>query len=132
MSKAKPHDKNPDLEYPDQTPLHIPGKTDLQPPLSLRDEMMRYIREQVNLQAEAQRMESFEEAEDFEVDEEPDLTTGYTVKELITPEGIEEVQLDPPSLPAEPSLAESKENDVANEPTAQSTAPEGTAPSDPT
>ncbi len=79
---------DPDKEYPDQTPIHIPGVTDRPAPLTLRDEMRRYIREQIS-QAAAQsaEFETFEESDDFDItDEDPDLTSEYTVKVLGPPD----------------------------------------------
>lgn len=78
-------DRNPNHEYPDPTPVHIPGKSDQVRPLSLRDEMQRYIRTVLSHQAQANQVESFEDADDFEIDEEPDLTSSYTVSELTQP-----------------------------------------------
>lgn len=87
MAKQKPQ-KNPDLEYPDQTPVHIPGVTDKPAPLSLREELQRYVRQEMSRQAQEQQLESFDEADDFEVDdEEPDLTTEYSVTEMSPPPG---------------------------------------------
>lgn len=88
MTKTTKPKRDPSCEYPDPTPVHIPGKTDRPAPLSLREEMQRYIRQQVSQMAEQQRMETFEEADDFEVEEEPDLTSPYTVQEMNDPTGL--------------------------------------------
>jgi len=84
---------NPDLEYPDPTPIHIPGK-DHPAPLSLREEMQRFVRQEVSRVADNNEVETFEEADDFEVSEDPDLTSEYTVLELQPAEGFDEESLD--------------------------------------
>lgn len=81
-------------ETPDPTPVEIPGK--MQRPLSLREEMKRFIREELSKGAESVGVETFEEADDFEEDD-PDieLTTGYTVTELQAVEPIDDLNGDP-------------------------------------
>ncbi|AXL15334.1 hypothetical protein [Microviridae sp.] len=70
-------------EYPDPTPVHIPGKSDLKKPLTLRDEMQRYIANQVSLAAQAEGTETFAEANDFDVeDDDLDYLSVYTVSDL--------------------------------------------------
>lgn len=68
-------------EVPDPTPIHIPG---MQKPLSIREEMQRFIREEISRQAVQEvQAGSFEEEDDFEEeDEAQDLLTGYSVIEL--------------------------------------------------
>lgn len=82
---------DPRYEWPDTTPVHIPGKTDRQAPLTLREEMQRFVRQEVSRVAAAREFETFEESDDFEIeDEEPDLTSPYTVRELRPPaEGLQ-------------------------------------------
>lgn len=86
-------EKDPALEYPDPTPIHIPGK-DHPAPLSLREEMQRFVRQEVSRAAEAAEVETFEEADDFEIQEDPDLTSEYTVLNLQPAEGFSEESLD--------------------------------------
>ena len=81
--KDKLPERNPNLEYPDPTPVHIPGKTDKEPPLTLREEMRRYIREQISTAAAAADHGSFQDEDDFEEeDPTPDLTSPYTVRQM--------------------------------------------------
>ena len=72
-----------DAEYPDPTPVHIPGLSDQPRPLTLKQEMQRYIQHAVSQAASNNRMETFQEADDFDLeDEEPDILTPYQVKEV--------------------------------------------------
>lgn len=83
--------------------MHIPGKSDREKPLTLKQEMQRYIRQQLSQMAVNNEMESFEEADDFEVDDElPDITTPYTVIEM-HPDIRAAYDLEPesPSLPGD-------------------------------
>lgn len=86
-------EKDPALEYPDPTPIHIPGK-EHPPPLSLREEMQRFVRQEVSRVAEQAEAETFEEADDFEIQEDPDLTSEYTVHNLQPIEEFPETSLD--------------------------------------
>lgn len=68
-------------EVPDPTPIvhNVPK------PLTLREEMQRFIREELSAQIQEHEMDTdtFEEFDDFEIDDDdPDLTTGYTVSEF--------------------------------------------------
>ena len=78
----KGHDREKWGETPDPTPVEIPGKC--QVPLSLREDMRRFIREELSKQvAEQTEAETFEESNDFDVnDTEAEITTQYTVLEL--------------------------------------------------
>lgn len=68
-------------EKPDPTPVAAIAQR--QRPLTLREEMQRFIREQASEVAEMHGHDSFEDFDDFEIDDEdPDLTTPYTVSEL--------------------------------------------------
>lgn len=72
-------------EVPDPTPLHVPGKSDR--PLSLRDEMRRFVREELSKQASQHDAGTFEDEDDFEEEDDAmDLLTPYTVSNLV-PEG---------------------------------------------
>ncbi|AXL14884.1 hypothetical protein [Microviridae sp.] len=66
-------------EIPDTTPIEV---GEHQKPLTLREEMRRFIIQEVSTAAEQHGVESFEEADDFDVEEETDLTSPYTVQEL--------------------------------------------------
>ena len=68
-----------DREIPDPVPIHIPG--DERPP-TLREEMQRFIREEISRAAIAGESGhgSFEEEDDFEIEDgDNDLTTAYTI-----------------------------------------------------
>ena len=74
-------------ETPDPTPMEVATQP---PPLTLRDEMRRFIKQELSQQVQNAGFESFEEADDFEIDdfeEDPPMTTGYTVNELFDEEG---------------------------------------------
>lgn len=76
-------------EYPDNTPVHIPGKSDRPDPLPLREDLKRYIDTRLNMQAQAAGYETEAEANDFEVDDEmTPLETVYTVREMKPHNGI--------------------------------------------
>lgn len=87
-------------EIPDQTPLEMPSG--LRRPLSLHEEIRRFIRTELSQQAADNGVETFEEADDFEVDDvEPDdYLTPYTVVEM-APESLQDA---PESLEGNPSL----------------------------
>lgn len=71
-------------EVPDPTPVEFDAGAE---PLTLREEMRRFIKQELSNQAEHSGMESFEEADDFEVDEPDIFTTEHTVIELKDEEG---------------------------------------------
>lgn len=66
-------------EIPDPTPMEVPH--DWKRPLSLHEEIRRFVRSELSRQAEAQGEESFEEADDFDVDEDPDPLSPYEIPE---------------------------------------------------
>jgi len=72
-------------ENPDPTPHELSQSVLF---LFLRDEMRRFISQEVSRVAQVQEMESFEEADDFDVgDDDDDMTTGYIVHTLTDEEG---------------------------------------------
>lgn len=76
------HDREQFGEIPDDTPVEIPGRC--HEPLSLREDMKRFIREEISKQAVDNEAESFEEANDFDIgDDETPIETQYTVMELV-------------------------------------------------
>lgn len=90
-------------EHPDPTPIHIPGGHE--PPLDLREEMRRFIRQEISLQARNEGYGEFTEEDDFiEEEGEIDLLSPYTVTELIDEQPT---QYDPeaPQSPQEPPNA---------------------------
>lgn len=67
-------------EQHDHTPIHVAENA---PPLTLREEMQRYVREQISAAAADNQAGTFEEEDDFTEDEEThDLLSNYTVTEL--------------------------------------------------
>lgn len=68
-------------ETPDPAPVHIPGKSDR--PLSLREEMRRFVREELSKQAGELEAGTFTDEDDFSEEEsEHDLLSQYTVMEM--------------------------------------------------
>ncbi len=124
--KKKVLEKDPDKEYPDPKPVHVPGKSDRPDPLSLRDEMRRYIREQISRATEdSDEFESFEESDDFELDDEvPDLTSEYTVHELTMPDSpvIDDLEGEPTAEDIK-SAEKPPEVEAGSEDPAHNTAP---------
>lgn len=107
-------------EVPDDEPVHIPG--DSCRPMTLREEMRRFIREQISQHAEVNEQETFEEQDDFsEEDAEPDLLTAYSISDLeekynpntsYALEGEEKPPTEGGDTPdAEPSLKELSESE---------------------
>lgn len=79
-------------ETPDPTPVAI---ADTEEPLSLRDEMRRFIREEISRTAAQDEFETFEESDDFEIEDDgPDLATQYTVLELVPDIGLQSDDLE--------------------------------------
>lgn len=67
----------------DHTPVEIPD----QRPLTLREEMQRYIRTELSRMAQVQEHGSFEDEDDFEEeDPDPDWTSPYEVHDML-PDG---------------------------------------------
>jgi hypothetical protein len=110
-------------ETPDDTPKHIPG---LEKPLTLREEMRRFVKEELSRVARENDDPTFEEEDDFDEDDpDADLLSPYTVHEL-TPEegdipddleGNPEIDKEPQSPPAEPPLAPAGSGDALPAPT---------------
>lgn len=67
-------------ELPDPTPLSIPSG--FRKPLSIHEQIKRFVREELSQVAEDHKAESFEEADDFDVeDEDPDPLSPYEIPE---------------------------------------------------
>ncbi|AXQ65629.1 MAG: hypothetical protein [Microviridae sp.] len=80
-------------EVPDPTPVEIPAG--LRKPESMEDMIRRFVRVEGTRVAESQGMESFEEANDFELEstELDELPTPYDVPEMVdelSPDGTHE------------------------------------------
>ncbi len=65
-------DRSRRKEYPDSTPIEVPIGYDT--PLPLREEMRRFIKQELSAAAESAGEETFEEADDFDIDEEETLS----------------------------------------------------------
>lgn len=76
-------------EIPDPTPVSVPGG--FVRPLSIQEEIRRAIRGELSRQAAEDGLETFEEADDFDVDEEGDPLSPYEI-----PEGAPERAVGPP------------------------------------
>lgn len=84
---AKFNDKG--HEILDPTPIALP--VGMSKPESLESKMRRFIRTEFSRQAQDQGMESFDEANDFDMDDEADLPlTRYEAHELIDEEPTDE------------------------------------------
>lgn len=62
-------------EVLDSTPLEVP--LHWRRPPSLRDQIKQFVRTELSAQAEDRGFDSFEEADDFEMDEDPDPLSRY-------------------------------------------------------
>lgn len=89
-------------EIPDSRPVAVPAGWER--PLSLHDQIKRFIRAQMSQDAAAAGDETFEEADDFDIDDEDPLPVSmYEVPEAVpeAPGGVKEVDPDPPPPPEE-------------------------------
>lgn len=93
-------------EVPDDTPVSVPLA--FQRPLSLQEEIKRYVRVHISQAAAAHEQETFEEADDFDVDEDGDLFSPYELRDAAPewPGGEKDADADPPSSPQEPAKPE--------------------------
>lgn len=93
-------------ELPDPTPVAVPHNWNK--PLSLAEQIKRFVRNELSIQAAAEGQESFEEADDFEVDEDPDPLSPYELAEAAPewPGGVKDADADPPLTPGEKSPQE--------------------------
>lgn len=89
-------------QIPDPRPVEVP--VGFQRPPTLQEEIRRFIRVEMSQRAQSQELESFEEADDFEIDDEvEEFTSAYEVMELRPEAG----DVDASNLPA-PNGAGSK------------------------
>lgn len=87
-------------EVPDGRPVQVPHNW--QRPLSLQEEIKRFVRVQLSQQAADLEAETFEEADDFDVaDEEPDPLSPYEIPEAPVEAlgGVRDEDADPPPPP---------------------------------
>lgn len=77
-------------EHPDPVPFEVPG---MERPLTLREEMRRFVREEISRAAVQTGLPSFEEEDDFEVDDDDtDFTTKYTLRELVEENQVDDLE----------------------------------------
>lgn len=93
-------------EIPDPVPVAVPHSWER--PLSLHDQIKRFIRVEMSQAADLAGEESFEDAEDFDVDEDPDPLSAYEIPEAPPewPGGVKDADPDPPPAPAAPAAPE--------------------------
>ncbi len=68
------------IEHLDLTPVELPIGYDK--PLPLREEMRRFIRTEMSLQAEALGDETFDESDDFDVPEDQEVISQYELSDM--------------------------------------------------
>jgi hypothetical protein len=88
-------------ELPDPTPVSVPAG--FARPIALHEQIKRLIRTEMSRQAVTEEKESFEEADDFDVDEDGDPLSPYEIPEGLPerPQGVLDLDADPPPHPAE-------------------------------
>lgn len=83
-------------QVPDPRPVEVPAG--LGRPLSLHDEIKRFVRMELSRAAQAQALETFEENDDFDVEDEEELPlSDYEVREMAAEPGDRDA--DPPPAP---------------------------------
>lgn len=99
-------------EIPDTTPIAVPF--DFGRPLSLHDQIKRFIRSEISQRAAAAERETFEEADDFDVDEDPDPFSAYEIPEAAPewPGGLKDVDADPPPEPTRKAQDEKSDEEA--------------------
>lgn len=105
-------------EIPDTTPAETPPH--LSRAVSRHEEMKAYIRAELSRQMEDAGMESFEDADDFEVDEDPDILSPYELSDAPVewPGGEKDADADPPPQPGANNAASSPGGPFAGNPDA--------------
>jgi hypothetical protein len=93
-------------ELPDPTPVSVPAG--FARPIALHEQIKRFIRTEMSRQAVTEEKESFEEADDFDVDEEGDPLSPYEIPEGLPerPQGRLDLDADPPPHPGAPAPPE--------------------------
>lgn len=80
-------------QVPDPRPVEVP--LSFQRPPSLQEEIKRFVRLELSKRAASQELESFDEADDFDVDDEDPLpVSAYEVREMVPEPGDDDA--DPP------------------------------------
>lgn len=89
-------------QIPDQRPVEVP--LELRRPLSIQEEIKRFVRQELSRRAEASALETFEESDDFELDDEDDVpATQYEL--ILVPEPGDVDPSIPFAKPAKPNEA---------------------------
>lgn len=96
-------------EVLDLRPVDAP--TGLRAGLSLQDEIKRYVRAEISRRAADTGMETWEEANDFDIDEDELLDSAYTVRDML-PDGPRDASEHPPR----PSISEEPTGAPASQP----------------
>lgn len=71
-------------EIPDPRPVEVP--LNMKRPLTIQEEIQRFIRVEASLAAQAAEQETFEEADDFDVGDDPEITSPYELDDSIPEE----------------------------------------------
>ncbi len=109
--------------HPDTTPLEI--SIGDEKPLSIHEEMRRFIREEISHAAQQQGQESFEEEDDFDIPDPDEITSPYEMSEM-----QEEYLGEVTTLPAktDPIVADDAKPKEAPEIIAETDGTEGASP----
>lgn len=118
------YDEEGRCEIPDPRPVAVPAG--MRRPLTIQEEIKRAIRAEMSQVAADQGFETFEEADDFEVDEDPELSSPYEIVEAAPewPGGVKDVDADPPGKPD----ASRKAQDAPGSSESASTSPDTSEP----
>lgn len=105
-------------------PVPVNTNIDLEKPLSMQEQIERLMRGHLSMQAQAQGHETFEEANDFDIDDEfmNEPLSGYEVQEL-----EEEYITSQPNAPEDQNL-QPEANEVPTEETASEVPKDAPAP----
>jgi len=93
-------------EVPDPIPVAVPHNWAR--PLSLAEQIQRFVRTELSARAAQTEQETFEEADDFDVDEDPDPLSQYEIPEAAVewPGGVKDEDATPIAPPSEKSPTE--------------------------
>lgn len=101
------------FEIPDQTRVEVPlGYT---APLTMEQRLRKYVREELSRQADDGGMETFEEADDFEVDDDGEIATPYELTEMQEEPGYGQDAAPPPPPGKKRSKAVSEPQEAIQE-----------------
>ncbi len=95
-------------EYNDNIPVELP--IGYEKPLTLKEDMMRFIREEVSSAADRQGVETFDDADDFNLLDEEEPLSEYEFAELQDDYVEPELPLNPPEKPPEKPSEKSPED----------------------